>query len=202
MLISRHLEKLNQSIHGRTSLGEIVESMRHSGFGLVMIFLCLPFLQPIPMAGLSTALGFLIILLSVQMILQRKSLWLPAKLSQTQISEKTGKSLVDAAAKFFKFVETFVKPRLEFIARRERLIGVAILISAGLLALPIPIPLSNMICAVPIVLMALALLERDGLLALFGFFGVTFAAVFHIGLFLLGFEGLKLLWEKVLHWFT
>lgn len=202
MLVSRHLEKLNHSIKGRTSLGDIVESMRHSGFGLVMVFLCLPFLQPIPMAGLSTALGFVIIVLSVQMILQRPSLWIPRKLAEKEISEKTGRALVDAAAKFFKFVETFVKPRLNFIARRERLIGIAILISAALLALPIPIPLSNMICAVPIVLMALALLEGDGLLALLGFLGVTFAAAFHLALLLLGLEGLRLLWEKTLHWFT
>lgn len=197
MLLSRHLEELNRSIRGRTTLGQIVEEMRVSGFCLMIIFFSLPFLQPIPMAGLSTALGALMAILSFQMILKRKSVWLPQALAKREISAEVGHALLKAAAKFFKFVEKFVRPRLSFFASNEALIGFLIFVCACILLLPIPVPLSNMTCAIPIVLLCLAHLEKDGLLAMIGMFGTLLAMAFHIGLFVLGFEGVKMLYLQI-----
>jgi len=197
MKVSRHLEQLNQAIHGKVTLGEIVHRMKHSGFGLIILFLCLPFLQPLPMAGLSTAFGAIILVLGIQLILKRSSVWIPRFVANRELSEKAGHLLLDAATKFFKFIETFVKPRLGFIAARETFIGFVIVISAIVLMLPIPIPLSNIICAAPIALMALALLEKDGLMAILGTLGCLFAWTFHIAIFMIGFEGVKLLWERM-----
>ncbi len=196
MKVSRHLEQLNEAIHGRVTLGEIVHRMRHSGFGLIILFLCLPFLQPLPMAGLSTAFGAVILVLGIQLILNRSSVWIPGFIANREVSEKTGHLLLDAATKFFKFIETFVRPRWAFVAARERLIGVMIVAAAIVLMLPIPIPLSNVICAAPIALMALALLEKDGLMAVLGFLGCVFSWAFHIAVFVVGFEGVKMLFER------
>lgn len=200
-LVSRNLEKINHSLKGKMTLGAIVAEMRQSGFGLLIIFLSLPFLQPIPMAGLSTALGFVIALLGAQMFLKRESVWLPKRLAEHKIDEKTGHQLLMAASKFFKFVETFVRPRYEFLARREAVLGALICISALMLAMPIPIPFSNMSCAVPIVLMALALLEKDGVMACLGALALLFSIAFHAAVFILGVEGLRLIYQKLVDWF-
>lgn len=200
-LVSKHLEQMNKSLRGKVSLGEIVHDMRHSGFGLIIIFLSLPFLQPIPTAGLSTALGGIIALLGIQMALHRESVWLPRFMADKKMSEKMGHQLLNGAAKFFKFIETFVRPRYQFLAKRESLLGILIAVSAVVLMLPIPIPFSNIVCAVPIVLMALALLEKDGLMAVLGIFGVLICLTFHIVIFAVGLEGAKLLYERALNWF-
>ena len=52
-----------------------------------------------------------------------------------------------------------------------------------------------MICASPAALLALALLEEDGLIALLGWLGVLTMIAFHVGLLLLGAEGTRALWR-------
>ena len=71
----------------------------------------------------------------------------------------------------------------------------SLILQDSLLALPFPIPLSNMICASPAALLALALLEEDGLIALLGWLGVLTMIAFHVGLLLLGAEGTRALWR-------
>jgi hypothetical protein len=201
VLVSRHLETIRKSIEGKVTLGSIVESMRHSGFGLIMVFLCLPFLQPIPMAGLSTALGGILFLLGVQLMMHRKTVWIPAFIARREVKESTGQSLLLAAARFFKFIETFVKPRLSHLAEAERFMGLLIAISAMMLAMPLPIPFSNMLCAVPIVLLALSLLERDGVMTILGISAFLLSIAFHTMLVILGVEGIRLLYQNIVnHW--
>ena len=53
-----------------------------------------------------------------------------------------------------------------------------------------------MVCATPAALLALGLLEEDGLIALLGCIGVLIAISFHIGLALLGAEGARALFAR------
>jgi len=97
-------------------------------------------------------------------------------------------------------MEKMVRPRMHFLQRWPgmiNVIGLAIASGGFLLSLPLPpfIPFSNMIPAVSVILLTAGLMERDGLLVLFGhllnitgwiYFGVMFKFAGH---------GISKLWE-------
>jgi hypothetical protein len=195
MSVERHLRALEAAVDGPMTLGELVGRMHHSGFCLLVIFICLPFLQPLPMGGLSTVLGPLVALLGVQLSRGRKELKLPAWIAGRRLELKTIHLLLGAARWFFALAEKAARPRLRSLARGERAAGAGIALSGALLALPFPIPLSNVICAGPATLLALGVLEEDGLLAALGWLGLLLSIAFHAGLALLGAEGARALWR-------
>lgn len=195
MAVERHVRALEAAIRGPMTLGELTESMHHSGFGLVIIFVCLPFLQPLPLGGLSTVLGPFIALQGVQIARGRATLWLPGWIARRTVEEKTLHVLLAVARRFFAAADRLARPRWTALARAERATGVGIALCGAFLSLPFPIPLSNMICAGPAALLALSMLEEDGLLAAIGWFGLLLSAAFHWGLAVLGGDGVRALWR-------
>lgn len=196
MPVERHLRALEAAVGGPMTLGELVGRMHHSGFGLLVIFVCLPFLQPLPMGGLSTVLGPFVALMGVQLARGRKELTLPAWIAGRRLEAKTIHLLLGAARTFFHVAEKVSRPRWRALARNERAAGAGIALSGALLSLPFPIPLSNVICAGPATLLALSVLEDDGLLALLGWLGLLLSIAFHVGLALLGAEGARALFAR------
>ena len=197
MAVERHLRALEAAVDGPLTLGELVRRMRHSGFGLIVVFICLPFLQPLPLGGLSTVLGPFVALLGVQLARGRKELDLPGWIEERRIETRTVHLLLGAARWFFGLAEKVSRPRWRGLARSERAAGAGIALSGALLSLPFPIPLSNAICAGPATLLALGMLEEDGLLALLGWLGLALSIAFHAGLALLGAEGTRALWRAL-----
>jgi len=197
MAVERHLRALEAAVSGPMTLGELVHRMRQSGFGLIVIFVSMPFLQPIPLAGLSTVLGVFIALQGVQLMRGKEEPHLPSWIAHRRLEERTLHLLLGAARRFFALADKFSRPRLRGLAANPRAAGAGIALSGALLALPFPIPLSNMICASPAVLLSLALLEEDGLIAALGWLGIMLSISFHIGLFLLGADGTRALWRAL-----
>lgn len=195
MPVERHLRALEAAVDGPMTLGQLTHRMRHAGFGLIVLFVCVPFLQPLPLAGLSTVLGIFIALQGLQLVRGRPEPHLPGWLARRTLEAKTLHLLLGAARRFFSLADRVTRPRWRPLAANERTVGAAWVLCGLALALPFPIPLSNMICATPAALLALALLEEDGAIALLGWLGVLVMIAFHIGLLLLGAEGTRALWR-------
>ena len=78
-------------------------------------------------------------------------------------------------------LEKFVRPRLAFLYAGPgmlRLIGLGIVIAGLGLMLPLPIPFSNNIPAWAVVLLAIGMMEKDGLCVLLGHLTAIFSWVF------------------------
>lgn len=193
MAVERHLRALEAAIDGPQTLGELTGRMHGGGLGLVVIFVCLPFLQPLPMGGLSSVIGPFIMLQGFQLLRGRAELYLPGWIARRRVEEKVLHILLGAARKFFGLAEKVSRPRWRALAASPRAAGAGILLSGALLTLPFPIPMSNIICAGPAVLLSLALLEEDGALAAAGWALLVLAIAFHVGLVLLGAEGARAL---------
>lgn len=196
MPVARHLRALEDAVDGPMTLGELAHRLHHAGFGLVVIVVCLPFLQPVPMGGLSTVLGPFVALQGVRLVRGDKELRLPEWIGKRRVDEKTLRVLLGAARRFFGLAEKVCRPRLKVLLAHERACGAGIALAGALLALPFPIPLSNMICAGPAALLALSALEEDGLLSALGWLGLFLALAFHIGLALLGGDALRFAWSR------
>jgi hypothetical protein len=133
--------------------------------GLILLF-ALPNVLPAP-PGMSGVLGLPLLYLSVQMMLGRMP-WLPKFIGERAVPRDRFASLVGSIAPWLGRAERLLRPRWSWAVNHiaERVLGAFCLILAAVLALPIP--LGNMLPAFAICLIALGILERDGLWSLAG----------------------------------
>lgn len=154
-------------VRSNITLGEVVDRTSRAGFGFLAAFLAL---VSLPFVGLSLPFGLAIAFLGVQMILGRDRPWLPRRLRRHLVTMRTIDWIGEKLARWTGGIERFVKPRWTFLARGPfwTLVGIGLLLEGLGLALPVPIPGSNWLFAVPILIYAIGLLEADGLLILAG----------------------------------
>ncbi|MGC4032543.1 MAG: exopolysaccharide biosynthesis protein [Tepidisphaeraceae bacterium] len=165
------LRDVMKHVDGRESIrvGEIVEILRHRGPALVMLLLCIPFVIPIPSFGLSTPLGLAIMFYGGGVMLRMKP-WVPGFISRRTLKRETLEKIVNIACKGGKKVEKLLKPRLKFMLwpMIDVPIGFSILFCGFFLGLPLPIPFTNAIPAVALILLLLGVIEQDGVAVLLG----------------------------------
>ena len=187
---SRHIAELERASESAT-VGEAAERLSETGIGLALVFVCLPFLQPLPVGGLSTVLGPFVLLQGWQLVRGRHKLWLPRWIARRPLSERGSRILLSAGRKVLRLVDPLSRPRLRAVAQAERASGAGIALCGAMLTMPIPIPLSNIACALPVVLWSLALLEDDGLFALLAWLALGASVLFHAAIASFGVDGLR-----------
>jgi hypothetical protein len=151
----------------RISVSDLVEVMRFRAFGALMFIFAVPNVLPAP-PGISSLLGAPLLFLTAQLALRRRTPWLPKLIADRSMSRAQFASLIGRAIPWLARAERLLQPRLSFLTRPpfEQAIGVCCLLLAVILFLPVP--LGNMAPAFAICLLSLAMLERDGLVALLG----------------------------------
>lgn len=172
------LEELNKKSHeGDLLFKDFIAIIGDQSHWLLILFLTLPFLQPIPLVGLSTPVGMLICFIALLKFWGKKP-QIPEKLGQRKISRAILLKTSEVALKFWRRLENIIKPRCLFLFEGKGyafLNFIIVSFSAFLLSLPLPIPFTNTVPAVCIVLHSFAQLEKDGyvLLASYLIFAAT-----------------------------
>lgn len=178
-LMSRQVMNLLDHVqHGPMSLGEIIHVLKGRAFLILVLILSVPFCLPIPLIGLSVPFGVVISLIGLRLAL-RQAPYLPKRIQRIKVPQKLATQLLKGILRVVLLIERFSKPRLQFLVSSNiwhHLYGAIICFCGGLLLLPLPIPFSNVIPAIPIILLAAALLEEDGVLAILGI--ITFVLCF------------------------
>ena len=91
--------------------------------------------------------------------------WLPQRLLKIHLSGKYFPKILHGSARVLGGIEKILHPRLSFLFEyrlTQFLAGMAVFLSGLMLLLPLPIPFSNMLPALTVVLVASAFSERDG----------------------------------------
>ena len=151
-------------------LREMIEVMRGRAYTLLLILLSIPFCLPIPLPGLSTVLGGVIALIGLRLSL-RLDPWLPVRVLDAELSTTTVTRLLVASRRVACMLESVLRPRFSILldfGLLHHLYGAMICFSGMLLMLPLPLPFTNLLPALTIILLAGALLERDGYFAVAG----------------------------------
>jgi hypothetical protein len=155
------------------TLGKIVEHVEGEALLILCLVSILPFLQPIPIPGLSSILGLIVLLQGVGLMIWDKPL-LTKRMRSLNITHERFEIIYKAALKFTAFtskISAFKHPMTN--TRVSHIIcGLAIVLSAAFLSLPLPIPFSNLIPALSIFMICIGLLEEDLVLVLIGL-GIT-----------------------------
>ncbi len=147
------------------TLGEIIHRLGHRAFGAMFFVFAAPNWLPLP-PGTSTFLGFPLVLMTPQMIFGVRGPWPPNFIDERPLKRR---QLADAFQKLIPWlqrVEKVSRPRLTFLFGPvgDRVIALVCFLLSLILILPIP--LGNMAPAAAIAVFGLAMIQRDGILAL------------------------------------
>ncbi|KEZ95694.1 exopolysaccharide biosynthesis protein [Xanthomonas vasicola] len=161
---------------------EILADLQQSAFGVFLFLAILPSFIPIPgvAGGIS---GPLTVLIGLQMMCCLRKPWVPCFIGERGPRRRTSQRFVSKLGPTLQRLDRLLKPRLHGMLDRmpAQVFTGVLLVLVGIL-LTLPIPLTNYLFGLILLLFALALLERDGALMLVGWaaalisvavFGVT-----------------------------
>jgi hypothetical protein len=157
------------------------------------LVLTLPLLLPLP-PGFSMVLALPLLLVTPQIILGRRELWLPQVLGRQTIKRPALAKLICRVLPWLVRAETLVRPRLGFLTKGAgaSMAGLACTLIA--LVLVLPIPFANLVPSLAMVAFAIGLARNDGLFVLAGYALVALAALV-VGL---GVDGVSLSLHRLL----
>jgi len=169
---------------GAMSVGEMLDVFDSRSFGALLTLIALLAMIPIVSAipGFSILTGSLLILVAGQYLLGRPTPWIPEKLRSVSVGRETMCKAVAKSKPYAARIDQYLKPRLQPLTTNavSRMLIALATIALALSFYPLAlIPGGVTIPAVSIVALGLALVARDGVLALIGGGGVaaSFAAV-------------------------
>lgn len=168
------------------SFGAIVDALEERAFGMLIFLFAIPALIPF-LVGIHSAVALPIALLSLQMLAGHRRPWLPRRLRVQTISMTTFRKMARAVNPWLRRIEKLARPRLKFLAGRgaEPVLAIVILVFAAIIA--IPGPGTNGVPGLCVALIALAMIERDGVLAIIA---SVAGALYALLLFTLGYAAI------------
>lgn len=147
-------------------LGDLLKDFGPAAFGMLLFLGVLPAFIPVP--GVGGAIGGpMVVLVGAQLLLGMRKLWLPQFLARRGPHRSAMMRFRQRMAPWLRRLEKLVRPRMAaFLDNRIALSFTGLLLILLGLLLALPIPFTNYVFGILLLLFALALLERDGALLL------------------------------------
>ncbi|MGB3392165.1 MAG: exopolysaccharide biosynthesis protein [Stenotrophomonas sp.] len=159
-------------------LGQILQGLREGAFGVFLFIAILPAFIPIPGVGGAVS-GPLVLLIGAQMMCGLSRPWVPGFIARRGPKRGTMHRFLGRIDRPLRLLDRLLKPRQPVLvcSLPARLFTGVLLLLLGVL-LSLPIPFTNYLFGLQLLLFALALIERDGVLMLFNWLAGIAAAVF------------------------
>ncbi len=186
---------VNKSSSDRISIRDLVEAMEAAGFGLTMMIFAFAVLIPLP-PPIPSIISLPLLVFSAQMLLGYTAPRLPKKFTNITVKRSVIATVVQKSSPYIRKIERILRHRISFmfLPVSERIIGAFAFSFSAFIA--IPLPFTNFVPGLGILIMSFGLLGKDGLLVIIGIMvgiiGViiaTMAIILGVGavLFLKGF---------------
>jgi len=147
-------------------LNTLLHGLGRQSFGMLLLIATVPAFVPIP--GVGGAIGGpLVLLVGLQLLIGLKRPWLPRAIARRGPKRRTLGKLERAISRWMQRLARLIRPRLPSMLDHwlaSLFTGLQLVILAILLALPIPF--TNVLFGLILLLYALSMLERDGVLML------------------------------------
>ena len=159
----------------RIAVSDLLEALGDRALAALLFVFAVPNVLPVP-PGTSAILGAPLVFLAAQLAFGLRP-WLPAVIARRTMTRTDFATLVRRIGPWLARAERLLRPRVAGLALppMEYLVGAVCLLLAIVLVLPVP--LGNMLPALAISLLALGILERDGLWILAGLAAAVVSAV-------------------------
>jgi hypothetical protein len=178
---------VNKTSSDRIPIRDLVEAMETVGFGLAMMIFAFGILIPLP-PPFPSIISVPLVIFSLQMIFGYSAPKLPKKFSNISVKRSVLAMLVQKSSPYIRRVERFLRPRLTFMISpiAERIVGIFTLVFSSFILMPVP--LSNFIPGLGILVISFGLLGKDGLIVILGIIIGLVGIVISISTLLFGFE--------------
>jgi len=162
---------LKRETKDRIYLRDLVDSMGDRSFATALFICALPEALPLPVAGISAIIGIPLMIFSAQLLLGFSKPWLPDWIANRSFKRQDFEKLIKKILLTLEKFERVIRPRWKFVTKplAQRILGLLLLILAIIIALPIPF--GNMLPAIVILIIALGLIEQDGVVIMLGVLG-------------------------------
>ncbi len=156
---------------GTLSVGEVLDAFEHRPAGTLLLVPALVMVSPlgaIPLVPTATAL--VVFFVAVQLLFARTTPWLPGVLRRRGVSPERVRKAIDKSRPVARFVDRFIRPRLTaLVGPLGRRVIALVCVLLSLLTPPLElVPFAVFLPGTAILLLSLALVGQDGLLAAIG----------------------------------
>lgn len=156
------------------TVDDILSAVGERSFGPLLLLVGLIVLAPIigDIPGVPTVCALMVFVFAIQLMLHKEHFWLPGWMLRRSVRTRTLNKAVDLSRKPARFIDRLVKPRLTFLIRgyvQIRCVALATMAVALMMPAMEFIPFSANLAGAVLTLFGLALISRDGVLALLAF---------------------------------
>jgi hypothetical protein len=182
--LSEALDATRTAVSGHmVTLRELLALVGEQGLLVFCAILAMPFLLPVTLPFMSTALGAPMLLIGAAVVLNRVP-WLPDRMLDHALPSNTVQHVLERAARAAGRFEHLVQPRLLALTATplaNSVNGVVLVVAVLALMAPLPfVPFGNTAPAIGVILLCLGMAERDGVVILLGQL-VTLLATLFVG---------------------
>lgn len=181
------LDSLSEkSRQGSVTIREILEGFGRRSHGALLFFPGFLVASPTSaIPGVSIGGGLLIFTIAMQIVLSPKTPWMPGRLTRIRIGRDKMETAIRWSRPVAGFIDRFLSPRLTFLFVPPFLnFGIALCAAMALLMIPYAfIPFAASVLGIAVAFFGLAIISRDGVLAIIA--GTISAIASAVGVFLL-----------------
>ena len=162
--LSQKFETLKQ--RGNITMGDIIDIHGSGALGAILTVLSVPALLPSTGIPIGSVMSIGMFAVAISMMMGVDHVTLPKKLSGMNLSNSSAETLMGTLLKFYRFLERWSNPRLEFLVNHKarQFLSLYVFLMAAIIFMPIPF--GNTAPAFALLLLGPALLLRDGVLVL------------------------------------
>jgi hypothetical protein len=180
---------VNRSSSDRIMVKDLVDAMETVGFGLAIMIFAFGIIIPLP-PPFPSIISIPLLVFSAQMIMGYESPKLPKRFAKLSVKRSVLATLTRKSSPYIRKVERILKPRLLFMTSKkaERAIGFFILLFSSFILMPVP--LSNFVPGLGVLIISFGLLGKDGLVVFLGIFVGFVGIAISVTAVLLGVEAI------------
>ncbi len=158
---------IKESTSDEILVRDLITSMEATGFGLLLMIFALGVIIPIP-PPYATIVSIPLVIFSAQMVMGYTAPKLPKRFNNLTIKKSILVTLLRKFSPYMVRIEKILRPRFSPLLSplSERVIGMMLLIFS--LFVFVPLPLSNFIPGVGVLIASLGLIYKDGLMIIAG----------------------------------
>lgn len=156
---------------GRLTVQRLMDAIGQRSFGAVLLLPALILLSPISaVPGIPTAMGLFVVLVCGQLLLHRRTLWLPRWILHRAVPKRRWPHALRLLRPVARGADWLLRPRLAWLVSGWRVSVIALVcLLLALCTTPLEmLPGANTTTGAALTAFALALMARDGLLVVVG----------------------------------
>jgi hypothetical protein len=156
---------------GQKTLGGLIDAFGEGSFALIFVLLMAVPALPLPTGGVTHVLEVIVMLLALELIVGRRTVWLPERWRRLELAGARQEKFISTLLRRIRFLERFSRPRGRWLFGHRlsgSLFGIAVLGLALTAFLAPPFSGLDTLPSLGVVVLALGYLLADILLALAG----------------------------------